>query len=232
MIDVRSSIIGALSREFLLDLEDALAAAALKAVEVIRPLSLNSKRSGEAVGQVRFRLQEEGFERVVEQHGFEILRDGILLDTDLKIFQPFVRFSSLSGNVILGFASMPEKQKIPPKNKSRAAGVHLNFHLQPRLDLDIDAPKAGDIFVLLLVSRHRERAGLIEEIAIGVINAGYSEYLFYEPLDDFLKGYQVLSTPSETGSDGRAKIKLRKGATRFLPSEQQVIEKSVGDAKD
>src|SRR5690606_16318327 len=91
--------------------------------------------------------------------------------------------------VIFGMAAMPEPKTIPSKNKSRIAGVSLNYYLTPRLDFDTVEPKIGDIFVLLLVSRNRERAGQIEEIAIGIIDSKYENFLFYEPLDKFLSDY-------------------------------------------
>jgi hypothetical protein len=107
----------------------------------------------------------------------------VIPNTELKVFQPFMRFDLDGKTIILGLAAMPEPKAIPIKNKSRNAGV------SPRLDLDGKGPKIGDVFALLLVSRHRERAGQIEEIAVGIIDSVYESYLFYESLDSFLSGH-------------------------------------------
>ena len=117
MTDIRRTILDALPKHLLLDLEDRLRAEALKAHEVVRKeLTLNPKRSREAEGQIRFRLQEEGYEEVVQLHGGHLLIDGVMLGTDLKVFQPFARFAGRESGVILGFAAMPERRKIPAKN--------------------------------------------------------------------------------------------------------------------
>lgn len=225
MIDIRHAILQALPKELLLDLEDRLRAAALKAAEVVRTaLPLNAKRSREAEGQIRFRLQEQSYEEVVQQHGGYLLPDGVMWGTDLKVFQPFARFPGPKVGIILGFASMAEPRKIPPKNQSRAAGVTLNVSLQPSLLDGDDCPKPTDIFVLFLTARDRQQAGMIEEIAIGVIGADYKDFIFYASLDDFLRGYEskpaVPGAPD--GSDGGgAKVKLRPTRKRFVPPEQQ-----------
>lgn len=74
---------------------------------------------------------------------------------------------------------------------SRAAGVKLNVYLQPSLLDSEDCPKPTDIFALFLTARDRQRAGMIEEIAIGVIGSDYKDFIFYESLDKFLSGYAV-----------------------------------------
>ncbi|MEH3117223.1 MAG: hypothetical protein PGN25_06360 [Methylorubrum populi] len=225
MIDIRRAILDALPKHLLLDLEDRLRAEALKAHEVVRKeFSLNPKRSREAEGQIRFRLQEEGYEEVVQLHGGHLLVDGVMLGTDLKVFQPFARFAGSELGVILGFAAMPEQRKIPAKNMSRAAGVTLNVHLQPSLLIDEKSPRPTDIFALFLTARDRERAGMIEEIAIGVIGSDYKDFIFYESLEKFLGGYasDPVVPDGPAGPDGSAKVvKLRQTRKPFLAPETQ-----------
>lgn len=222
MIEIRQAILEALPKELLLDLEDRLRAAALKAAEVVRAeLLLNAKRSREAEGQIRFRLQEQSYEEVIQQHGGYLLPDGVMWGTDLKIFQPFARFPGPNVGIILGFASMPEPRKIPPKNQSRAAGVTLNASLQPSLLDGDDSPKPTDIFVLFLTARDRQQAGMIEEIAIGVIGSDYKDFIFYASLDDFLRGYESKPLAPDGPDDGGAKVKLRPTRKRFVPPEEQ-----------
>ncbi|NYD92380.1 MULTISPECIES: hypothetical protein [Sphingomonas] len=224
VIDIRDAILQALPKELLLDLEDRLRAAALKAADVVRTsLPLNAKRSREAEGQIRFRLQEQSYEEVVQQHGGYLLSDGIMWGTDLKVFQPFARFPGPKVGIILGFASMAEPRKIPPKNQSRAAGVTLNISLQPSLLDSDDSPQPTDIFVLFLTARDRHTAGMIEEIAIGVIGSDYKDFIFYASLDDFLRGYETEPvTPGGGGpDDGGAKVKLRPTRKLFIPPERQ-----------
>ncbi|SDA36639.1 hypothetical protein [Sphingomonas sp. NFR15] len=222
MIDIRSAILNALPRELLIDLEDRLRAAALKAAEVVRKeLPLNAKRSREAEGQIRFRLQEQSYEEVVQQHGGYLLPDGVMWGTDLKVFQPFARFPGSEVGIILGFAAMAEPGKIPSKNQSRAAGVTLNVSLQPSLFDEDDCPKPSDIFVLFLTARDRQQAGMIEEIAIGVIGAAYKDFIFYASLDDFLRGYDSKPVVPDEPDGSGPKVKLRPTRKLFVPPEKQ-----------
>jgi len=222
MIDIRSAILNALPKELLIDLEDRLRAAALKAAEVVRKeLPLNAKRSREAEGQIRFRLQEQSYEEVVQQHGGYLLPDGVMWGTDLKVFQPFARFPGSEVGIILGFASMAEPGKIPPKNQSRAAGVTLNVSLQSSLFDEGDCPKPSDIFALFLTARDRQQAGMIEEIAIGVIGAAYKDFIFYASLDDFLRGYDSKPVVPDDPDVSGPKVKLRPTRKLFVPPEQQ-----------
>ncbi|MFT0861444.1 hypothetical protein [Ancylobacter sp. G4_0304] len=225
MIDIRRAILDALPKHLLLDLEDRLRAEALKAHEVVRKeLPLNPKRSREAEGQIRFRLQEEGYEEVVQLHGGHLLVDGVMLGTDLKVFQPFARFAGPELGVILGFAAMPERRKIPAKNMSRAAGVTLNVHLQPSLLADEKSPRPTDIFALFLTARDRARTGMIEEIAIGVIGSNYKDFIFYESLEKFLGGYAadpVVPDGPAGPDDGGKVVKLRRTRKLFVPPEAQ-----------
>lgn len=227
MVDIHRALLSALPKDLLLDLEDRLRAEALKAHDVVRrELPLNAKRAREAEGQIRFRLQEQGYEEVVQMHGGHLLVDGLMLGTDLKVFQPFARFNGPEIGVILGFASMPERRKVPPKNMSRAAGVTLDFNLQPGFLVDDRSPKATDIFALFLTSRDRERAGMIEEIAIGVIGSDYQDFIFYQSVDAFLRGYgsSTVSPDSPHGPDrpdeGSRVVRLRTTRKPFVPPEQ------------
>ncbi|MFT8506827.1 hypothetical protein [Acetobacter sp.] len=236
MIDIRRTILDALPRDLLLDLEDRLRAEAIKAYEVVkREFSLNRKRSRELEGQTRFRLQEQGYEEVVQLHGGHLLVDGVMLNTDLKVFQPFARFSGPEIGVILGFAAMPEPRKIPPKNMSRAAGVTLNVTLQPDLLRDEKSPKPSDIFVLFLTARDRERAGMIEEIAIGVIGASYKDFIFYESLDKFLSGYvadPVVPDGPDESEESKKVVKLRQTRKVFIKPEKKPdadVDEGTGD---
>lgn len=167
-------------------------------------------------------------------HGGHLLVDGVMVGTGLKVFQPFARFSGVNVGVILGFASMPEPRKIPPKNMSRAVGVTLNVSLQPSLLLDEKSPKPNDIFALFLTARDRERAGMIEEIAIGVIGSDYKDFIFYQSLDAFLSGYvagpSVPDGPDRPDDGGRV-VKLRQTRKPFVPPERRT-DKDVEEGRD
>lgn len=219
-------LVRTLSKDLLLNLEDGLRAEALKAHAIVRDHSglKNKRRAKGGEGQLRFRMMEERFEEICQTHGGRLLEGGVIPTTDLKVFQPFVRFEAEGQGVILGMASMPEPKTLPSKNQSRASGVILNYYLTPRLELDEAGPKVGDIFALFLVSRHHEHAGRIEEIAIGVIDSEYESFLFYEPLGKFLSGYgEEPSTqyqpPTPPASPSSAQITLKKGVTPFVPPE-------------
>ena len=165
---------------------------------------------------------EHAFEQVCDLYGGQQLGGGVIPNTDLKVFQPFARFGGTGPGVILGLAAMPERNKMPVKNRSRLAGVTLNFELTPHLDFDGKGPKAGDIFVLFLVARDRERSGKLEEIAIGIIDSTYEQFLFYEPLDKFLAEdadapETALSAPPSSGEVGV--VRLKKKVKPFIPPE-------------
>jgi len=214
-----------LFKNLLLDLEDRLRASALKAFTMVRDhAGLDPKGSRELEGQARFRMMEKAFRETCELHGGSLLANGIIPLTDLKIFQPFMRFEVDGQGIIFGLAAIPESKALPVKNMSRKAGVTLNYYLSPRLDLDGTGPKIGDIFVLLLVARDREKAGKISEFAIGVIDAGYQQYLFYEPLDKYLEGYAdepVITSARPSGTGAKAPvISLKKTIKPFVPPEQ------------
>lgn len=237
MLDIRRALLDALPKDLLLDLEDRLRAEAIKAHDVVqRELALSAKRSREAEGQIRFRLQEQGYEEVVELHGGQLLVGGVMLGTDLKVFQPFARFVGNEVGVILGFATMPERRKVPAKNLSRAAGVTLNVKLQPGLFPDEMSLQPTDIFALFLTARDRERAGMIEEIAIGVIGSDYKDFIFYESLESFLGGYGSASSGPDGSDDpdqptGGKVVKLRQARKTFIPPEKRP-SKDVEGAND
>lgn len=224
-MDIRRTILETIPKEMWVDLEDRHRAEAFKAHEVVKSnLPLNPKRSREAEGQIRFRLQEQGYEEVVQLHGGHLVDDGIMPGTDLRVYQPFARFQGPTVGVILGFAAMPEPRKMPAKNMSRAAGVSLNWHLQPSLYDDPKSVRPNDIFVLFLTARDRNRAGMIEEIAVGVIGADYKDFLFYESLEDFLRGYGEGSEPPDgphDADDRGAEVRLRSTRKLFLPPEKR-----------
>lgn len=235
-MDIRRKILTTIPKALWLDLEDRHRAEAFKAHEVVRTqIPLNAKRSREVEGQIRFRLQEQGYEDVVQLHGGRLIEDGIMPGTDMRVYQPFARFQGPDSGVILGFAAMPEPRKIPPKNKSRAAGVRLNIQFQPGLFPDERRPQADDMFVLFLTARDREQAGMIEEIAIGLIGADYQDFLFYESLEDFLGGYaeepEFPDGPSGPDAPGTT-VKLRATRKLFLPPEKRPDNDVEGGTND
>lgn len=176
-----------LTRELLLDLEDSLTAEADKAFKMVRDhAGLRSRRARELEGQARFRMMEQRFEEVCGYHGGQPLQGGVILQTGMKVFQPYTRFEVDSRGVILGMAAIPSPRELPAKNKSRLAGVALNYHLVPSLALDGQGAQVGDIFALLLIARDRQEGGKIHEMAVGLVDAGYQGYLFYESFAKFI----------------------------------------------
>jgi hypothetical protein len=232
---IRARLRAVLPRDLFIDLEDRLRAESVKAHEMIRDHSgLTRKRAREAEGQARFRMCEQGFEDVCALEGGHLLEGAVIPMTDLRIHQPFMRFEQDGQGVILALATMPETGSLPARNKSRLAGVSINYNLSLRLDLDGTGPKVGDIFAVLLVARDRERAGKIEEIALGVIDSSYEGFLYYEALDGFL------SDAIEAGPDDRptpptpdvavpaAHVTLKKLVKRFVPPEAPEPEDEEG----
>lgn len=209
-------------KNIFLDLEDRCRAEALKAHEMVRDHSnLDNRRSRELEGQARFRMMEKGFQEVCEIHNGQLLVGGIISKTDLKVFQPFMRFECGDQGIILGLAAIPESKKLPVKNKSRLAGVTLNYHLEPHLDFDGTGPKNGDIFIVFLVSRDRERVGRLEEIAVGAINSKYDQYLYYESLDKYLEGHAD-KPASNPVIPSAVNVRLKSTIRPFIPPEAPV----------
>jgi hypothetical protein len=86
--------------------------------------------------------------------------------------------------------------------------------------------------VLLLASRDRERAGKLEEIAVGVVDSSYEAYLLYEPLDSFLAGEQPGTTPAPVvplhpaaGAE-TPKVTLKQTVVPFVPPEAPADDES------
>ena len=223
--DLKSRLMANLPRDLLIDLYDMAGALALKAFEGVRDnFGLDEKRARELVGQARFRMIEKGFVEVCQLHGGRSLPDGMIPGKGVRAFQPFMRFGEDEPGVVLGIASMPMAKDLPNKNQSRAAGVLLNDLLTPRLDLGDVTAKPGDIFVLFLFARDRGQPGMIAEVAVGVIDAEYKAYLFYEPVDGFLAGYGPMAAPDpapENPGPGAAPlVRLRPRRKPFTPPEE------------
>ena len=221
MDELKRLIIAKLPRDLVVDLIDMANARALAAHELIRDHTDLEGRSARGLeGQARFRLMEKGFQDACEQHGGVLLAGGVIPGTKLRSFQPFIRFEAEGQGVILGMASMPAPREVPNKNQSRLAGVSLNYALSPRLHLDERDPRPGDVFVLLLVARDPARGGMIDEIAVGVINSNYESYVLYEPVESFVAGY-VPETPEPQPGQDAAKplVSLKRNPQAYKPPE-------------
>jgi hypothetical protein len=222
---IKTHIKQPLLKDLLLDLEDRTRAEAVKAHEMIRDHSgLAGRRARAAEGQARFRMMEQGFEEVCKLHGGHLLDGGVMPNSDLPIFQPFMRFETEGKGIIFGLASIPEPKALPARNKSRQAGITINYDLIPRLDFDGKEAKVGDIFVLLLTCRDHEKQGKIEEIAVGVIDSKYEAFLFYEPIDKFLSdtGDTRATSPASLPSvpqPAAPVVSLKPRTTPFMPPE-------------
>lgn len=234
--EIKALILSVLSRDLHLDLFDAVSARARQAHELIRDnTDLKGREARGLEGQARFRLMEKGFQDVCEKHGGFRLEGDLIPGNELRTFQPFMRFGGQGAGVILGLASMPAPRELPLKNRSRSAGVTLNYNLAPRLNLEGDGTVAqpGDVFVLLLCARDPLRAGHVEEVAIGVIDSKYKSFLAYEPIQVFLAGYAP-PTPPEPPSDGTGaklvKLKAERKPYR-APEQPDSDEDADGQAK-
>ncbi|MEM6410274.1 MAG: hypothetical protein AAF683_01910 [Pseudomonadota bacterium] len=216
----------AIYRGLIIDLEDRMRGEAQKAHRMIQDHSgLDPRRARALEGLSRFHMMEKGFQEVCELHGGEMLEGGAISENPaLKFYQPFMRFGDQGQGFILSLAAMPEASTLPTKNKSRLAGVTLNYQLSPRFDFNGKGPQIGDIFISLLFSRDREIAGKIEELAIGLISSEYDQFLFYERIDEYLAGGGEVSepsspfpTPPSQPSDGA--VRLKGTIKPFVPPE-------------
>ncbi len=218
---VTDRLVKTLPRHLLLDLLDVGVSRTLKAFEIIRDnTTLSGKSARGAEGQLRFRIVEQGFQETCERYGGTLLAGKLMEGSDMRIFQPFMRFGDANSGVVLGLASMPTQRELPPRNMSREAGVALNYMLTPRLALDERDPKPGDIFVLFLIARDPARGGQVAEIAIGIVDSGYDTFLFYEPIETFMARYAPTETPaSNQVASSKPLVKLKDRRTLFVPSE-------------
>jgi hypothetical protein len=94
MLDlIKARLCAVLPKDLFIDLEDRVRAEAIKAHAMIRDhAGLDPKRARELVGQARFRMMEKGFEEVCSLHNGRFLEGGVIPRTELKVFQPFMRF--------------------------------------------------------------------------------------------------------------------------------------------
>lgn len=232
--EINAQIVGTFPRDLPIDLLDAVVARARLAHELVRDNTDLTGRSARGLeGQARFRLMEKGFQDVCERHGGLRLDGDMIPGTDLRCFQPFMRFGGDRPGVILGLASIPERAELPSKNQSRLAGVTLNYHLTPRLDFERDGrtAKPGDIFVLLLCARDPSRGGSLQEVAIGVIDADYQGFLVYKSVEAFLAEYAPDPDGPESANSPPL-VSLKTVRKEFKPPEQPDIEESAdGPAK-
>jgi hypothetical protein len=224
----------AIYRGLIIDLEDRLRGEALKAHRMIQDHSgLDPRRARALEGLSRFHMMEKGFQEVCELHGGALLDGGIIPGTDFKVFQPFMRFEHEGQGFILGLAAMLEPSKLPVKNKSRKAGVTLNYRLSPHFDFDGTAPKVGDICIMFLFARDPEQAGKIKELAIGVIDSDYEQYLFYERIDQYLADDGDVSEPSSPfptppASPASGAVRLKRTIKTFVPPEAPSADDEEG----
>jgi len=231
--EIVNRLVEALPRDLLLDLTDMGVTKARQAHEIIRDhTTLYGKSARGAEGQIRFRIMEQGFQEICEKYGGVLLEGGLIEGADTRIFQPFMRFAGQDEKgVVLGLASMPAKGELPVKNMSRKAGVTLNYNLTPRLSLDDRDPKPGDIFVLFLVARDPAKSGQIEEIAIGMIDSEYQDFLFYEAMEKFVARYAPADNAGKEEGKEPVKplVKLKSRRSVYTPPE---FEGNVDDIED
>ena len=227
---IKARIVITLPRELIIDLFDVAVSRAREAHELVQQTDLSGRRARELEGQARFRLMERGFQVACEQHGGVLLEGDVIPGTDLRFFQPFMRFGGDGPGVVLGLAAMSAKQEIPTKNRSRLAGVSMNHIVDARLDLDGvgGAPRPGDVFVSLLFTRDRDQAGHIDEVAIGLIDAKYEMFLYYEPIERFLEGYAVPHALPGDDNPTPPLVTLKKVRKVFKPPEMP----DAGNADD
>lgn len=233
--DIKVRIVNTVPRDLLIDLLDMLVARARQAHELIRDNTDLTGRSARGLeGQARFRLMEKGFQDTCELHGGRRLDGDMIPGTDLRFYQPFMRFGGDQPGVLLGLASMPAPKEVPTKNLSRLVGVKLNYRLTPRLDLEGDAGTVtpGDIFVLLLCARDPSQGGRLQEIAIGVIDSEYQGFLIYETVETFMEAYAPPSIMSEPASEIPPLVTLKKMPRAFRAPEQPASDNAASSAAE
>lgn len=220
----------AIYRGLVIDLEDRMRGEALKAHRMIQDHSgLDTRRARRLEGMSRFHMMENGFQEVCEFYGGSVLDGGFIPGTDFRVFQPFVRFEHEGHGFILGLAAMPKPSKLPVKNKSRKAGVTLNYPLSPHFDFDGTGPKVGDIFILFLFARDPEHAGKIKELAIGVIDSKYEQFLRYERVDQYLADDADVPEPSSPfptppALPASGAVRLKRTIMPFVPPELPSVD--------
>lgn len=228
-MDLTQQIRSALPRDLIIDLLDMAVSRTREAYELIKNTDLTGRSARGLEGQARFRLMEKGFQDVCERHGGLALEGDIIPGTDLRFYQPFRRFGGDGPGVLLGLASMPAPRELPVKNRSREAGVSLNYRLTPRLPLEGDEARLrpGDVFVCFLFARDRSQAGRVEEVAVGVIDTEYTSYVLYESFDQFLTGYVEPVLPKDDAPPSLVKLKRTRKA--FRPPEAPRPDDAAND---
>ena len=98
-----------------------------------------------------------------------------------------MRFEVEAKGIILGLAAMPEPKARPRQKQVSARRRHPELRSVAASRSGWQGAEGRRRFRVAARSRHREKAGQIEEIAVGVIDSKYESYLFYESLDKFLQ---------------------------------------------
>lgn len=228
-MQVTEQIRGTLPRDLIIDLLDMAVSRTREAHQLIGHTDLTGRSARGLEGQARFRLMEKGFQDVCGRHGGLALEGDVIPGTDLHFYQPFRRFGGDEPGVLLGLASMPAPRELPVKNRSREAGVSLNYRLTPRLPLEGDEARirVGDVFVCFLFARDRSQAGRVEEVAVGVIDSEYTNFIFYEAFDQFLTGYIEPVLPKDDAP--LSLVKLKRTRKAFRPPEAPAADNAAND---
>jgi hypothetical protein len=213
-------------RDLVIDLIDRVPQEAFRAFEMVKTQSgLVGRPARELTGQARFRMMERGFVEENIKNGGLRLDGDVLPGIGLQVFQPFFIHGAGDQRIVLGLATISEPAKLPTQNQSRLAAVQLNYHVLPTLDFDGTSPKPGDVFVLFLVARDPEHGGMIKELALGVVDASYQQYILYVTVEKLLSHYSkpapTSSGPSSGGSspaDGG--VTLKKQPKKFGDAEK------------
>lgn len=218
-----------IKQPLVIDLIDRLTQEAFRAFEMVKNESgLEGRSARELTGQARFRMMEKGFVDENVKHGGTRLDAEVMPGVGEHVYQPFFIHGSAEDRIVLGLATISEPAKLPTKNRSRGAAVQLNYRILPTLDFDGTSPKPGDIFVLLLVARDPKHGGMINEIAIGVIDALYQQYIVYVPIEKLLALY---SAPTPTSSTPGGGMTLKADPKKFVAPEQGSNSPHRGDRK-
>lgn len=211
------------NKDFFIDILDGGDRAFKSSSAATKALGLTPRRRAKASGWLRYELLEQSLSDMTEMHGGIPLLDGVMPGTELRMYNPCYQFE----NVIVSRASISEPGLLPKKNLTRERGTSVNQFQQFPLELRGPlTPKADKlIFVLILTARKFGDLSSAEEVAIAVIEDGYTQFSLYEPLETFIAGYNNYENISVI----EPIIKLRPSSGLFDPYNAKDISNASSE---
>lgn len=208
------------SRDNLIDAADALRATRKTAGDHSLAMGLTGREASQIAGFSAYAIQNKRLPELTLSNGGIVIEGGTFPGTELRTYQPIHRFR----RVLIGVASISDPGETPSRNITRTNGAKVNVLYGSASflpGLEPNPPTEDVIYVLLLTCRDRNDPTKYVETAIAALEPDSSDFIFYEPLDQFILGYgeKEATRPPDHGALTPLGLELKKGVAPFQGSE-------------